>query len=357
MNIKNNFSFPVLEHPAPQCDTYEAHELASEWMEISEDTTITPLVSERDRNFLISTGGEKAILKISNHKEKKGVLEFQNEALLHLESSTSLSLPRAKKSKTGEYLERKTIGSEECFVRMVSYVDGVPLDDIQFKNPDLKLLHIAMGDFLAKLGKGLHGFTHSFESHPLLWDVAQTEKLFSLLGSIQNEQKRKAIETALVYYQKNTKNLLSQQRKQVIHNDMNPDNVLVNKENPYSMAGMIDFGDMLYAPLVNDISVACAYETIREESLYDGSKHLLLGYHTENKLTEDELRLVPMLAYNRIAMSLIISEWRAEEHPENKDYILGNISHTWEVFEGIALEEMETMGERLEGFAADNIKA
>ena len=71
MNTKNNFSFPVLEHPAPQCDTNEAHELASEWMETSEDTTITPLVSERDRNFLISTGGEKAILKISNHKEKR----------------------------------------------------------------------------------------------------------------------------------------------------------------------------------------------------------------------------------------------------------------------------------------------
>ena len=54
MNTKNNFSFPVLEHPAPQCDINEAHELASEWMETSEDTTITPLVSERDRNFLIS---------------------------------------------------------------------------------------------------------------------------------------------------------------------------------------------------------------------------------------------------------------------------------------------------------------
>ena len=44
MNTKNNFSFPVLEHPAPQCDTNEAHELASEWTEISEDTTITPIM-------------------------------------------------------------------------------------------------------------------------------------------------------------------------------------------------------------------------------------------------------------------------------------------------------------------------
>ncbi len=77
MNTKDNFSFPVLEHPAPQCDTNEARELANDWIETGEDTTITPLVSERDRNFLISTGGEKAILKISNHKEKKGVLESE----------------------------------------------------------------------------------------------------------------------------------------------------------------------------------------------------------------------------------------------------------------------------------------
>ena len=114
MNTKNNFSFPVLEHPAPQCDTNEAHELASEWMEISEDTTITPLVSERDRNFLISTGGEKAILKISNHKEKKGVLEFQNEALLHLESSTSLSLPRVKKAKQASILSGKRLEAKNA---------------------------------------------------------------------------------------------------------------------------------------------------------------------------------------------------------------------------------------------------
>ena len=357
MTTKDSFSFPVLEHPAPECDTNKALELSMDWLEANDNSKITPLVSERDRNFLISTGDEKAILKISNHKEEKGVLSFQNEALLHLEKSTNLKLPKVKKSKSGEYLERRAIGEEDCFIRMVSYVDGVPLDDIKFKNPDLKLLHIAMGDFLAKLGKGLHGFTHPHESHRLLWDVAQTENLFSLLGCIQDRQKRKAIETALVFYQKNTKDLLSQQRKQVIHNDMNPDNVLVDKEDPFSVAGMIDFGDMLYAPLINDLSVACAYESIREESLYQGSKHLLLGYHAENKLTESELRLLPMLSYNRIAMSLIISEWRASEHPENKEYILGNIGHTWMVFEDIIPNEIEPVGEQLARFAATNIKA
>ena len=86
---------------------------------------------------------------------------------------------------------------------------------------------------------------------------------------------------------------------------MNPDNVLVSKEDPSSVVGMIDFGDMLHAPLIKDLAVACAYETIRVESLYRGSKDLLLGYHSENNLLESEAILLPMLAYNRIAMSLI----------------------------------------------------
>ena len=59
-------------------------------MELDNSTTITPLVSERDRNFLISTNEEKAILKISNHKEERGVLELQTDALLHLQETTRM---------------------------------------------------------------------------------------------------------------------------------------------------------------------------------------------------------------------------------------------------------------------------
>ena len=71
--MKNNFSFPVLEHPAPACDSDRVIDLAKSWMDLDKSTTIIPLVSERDRNFLISTSEEKAVLKISNHKEEKNL--------------------------------------------------------------------------------------------------------------------------------------------------------------------------------------------------------------------------------------------------------------------------------------------
>ena len=204
-----------------------------------------------------------------------------------------------------------------------------------------------MGNFLAKLGIGLDGFSHPNEKPHLLWDVEQTESLFDLLDNIQDKQKRKMAELSVSYFLKNTKDVLSKQRKQVIHNDMNPDNVLVSVEGASSVVGMIDFGDMLHAPLINDLAVACAYEVISMRSLYGGSKDLLLGYHNEKKLSQSEIMLLPMLVYNRIAMSLIISEWRASKHPENREYILGNIDHTWSVFKEIQEEEIEKTGTQL----------
>ena len=95
--MNNNFSFPVLEHPAPVCDVNKALDLAKNWAELDQNAIATPLVSERDRNFLITNNEEKSILKISNAKEERGVLEFQTEALLHLEQTTKLNLPKPKK--------------------------------------------------------------------------------------------------------------------------------------------------------------------------------------------------------------------------------------------------------------------
>ena len=48
-------------------------------------------------------------------------------------------------------------------------------------------------------------------------------------------------------------------------------------------------------------------------------------------------------------MSLIISEWRASKHPENREYILGNIDHTWSVFKEIKEDEIEKIGTQLSG--------
>jgi hypothetical protein len=57
--------------------------------------------------------------------------------------------------------------------------------------------------------------------------------------------------------------------------------------------------------------------------------------------------LLPSLIVNRIAMTAIIAEWRAKEHPENQDYILGNINRTWEVLNRLHKQEYADIAEQL----------
>jgi Ser/Thr protein kinase RdoA (MazF antagonist) len=126
---------------------------------------------------------------------------------------------------------------------------------------------------------------------------------------------------------------------------MNQCNVIVDFNEDGLVIGMIDFGDMVYAPLVNDLAVAAAYQTIATGNLIQGTIHLLSGYQKEYPLNENELALLPALIINRITMTVIIGEWRGAQHPENKQYILGGVEESWRILEELCRLNLESVAE------------
>jgi len=345
---KPKFSYPVLQHPAPQLTKKQAEQLFSRWIEKA--VFLNPLSSERDQNFLFKDKHDKKfVLKVSNTKESFEVLDCQNKGLEHLEANTSLNIPKIISDKNEQKINQVEINNNKHFLRVVSYVEGVPVGDA--KEPkSLKALHHNMGVFLGLLGKGFRGFSHKGSNHKLLWDVKETESLFDILEFIENSDKRRLAQKTLEHFSKHIKPKLDQTRVQVIHNDMNPDNLLVEADNPQVVSGIIDFGDMVNTPLVNDLAVAAAYQTIKQKDLFVGTCDLLAGYQDEYPLTETEISLLPGLIVNRIAMTLVISEWRATTHPENKEYILGAIEKTWAVLKQIHKEQPRETANQLIGF-------
>ena len=342
---KPKFSYPVLQHPAPQLTKKQAEQLFSRWAEKA--VFLNPLSSERDQNFLFKDKYEKKfILKVSNTKESFEVLDCQNKGLEHLEANTSLNIPKIIPDINEQKINQVEINKSKHFLRVVSYVEGVPVGDA--KEPkSLKALHHNMGVFLGLLGKGFKGFSHKGSNHKLLWDVKETESLFDILEFIENSDKRRLAQKTLEHFSKHIKPKLDQTRVQVIHNDMNPDNLLVEANNPQVVSGIIDFGDMVNTPLVNDLAVAASYQTVKQKDLFVGTCDLLAGYQDEYPLTEAEISLLPGLIVNRIAMSLVISEWRASEHPENREYILGSVEKTRTVLEDIVTSGYEHSAEEL----------
>ena len=345
---KQPFSYPVLEHPAPQLTKKQAELVSSAWL--NEPVFIKTLASERDQNFLFKNENEqKFVLKVANTKEPFGVLDLQNKALEHLARSTSLTLPKIISDSSGKQIHQEEINNNQHYIRMVSYIEGTPIGDSK-QTKDFKLLYFNMGSFLGLLGKGLKGFTHKNSNHRLLWDVKETENLFEITSYISDIKKKDLANRSLEYFVENIKEPLKKLRSQVIHNDMNPDNVLVRQDALKKVSGMIDFGDMVFAPLVNDLAVAAAYQTVEQQNLLTGTCYLLGGYQTTYPLTADEIALLPSLVVNRIAMSLIIAEWRATTHPENKEYILGSIEKTWSVFKQVRQEQPKEIANQLTKF-------
>ena len=339
-------SFPVLEHPAPSFTTSEALEFAKLWFKEALD--VSPLVSERDQNFLLTNNeSEKFVLKIANAAEPVEVLDFQNQAMNHMaKQDSSLSLPRACLSLDKKQIHRLELNGDKHFVRVVTYLRGKLLDDLPNNKRNQDLM-VSMGRFLGRLDCGLSGFSHPAAGHALLWDLQQTPSLLQHLSHIKDKNNLLTAQKTLDHFQDHIASKFSLLRTQVIHNDMNPDNVLVKHSDSSQVAGMIDFGDMVYAPLINDPAVAAAYQTVSCADLFLGTADILKGYHSVNPLQEQELDLLPSLVVNRIAMTAIISEWRAKEHPENQDYILGNINRTWEVLNRLHKQKYADIAERL----------
>ncbi len=331
---EHTLSFPVLETPAPDFTAEQAQRMASEYFGI--DAVAEPLVSERDQNFrLRGQDGRKFVLKIANPAESASVLGFQSGALEHAGAcDPDLALPRLVRSLDDKIVRTHEQDGTAYLLRVVTYLEGSPLSERGHGNTS-PALRRDMGRFLARLNRAMQGYFHPAAAHDLLWDIKRALEIRAHLHHVAEPRHRALIEKALDYFEQHIHPRLPTLRAQVIHNDMNPANVIVSKDDPDQIAGMIDFGDMLQGPLVADLAVAAAYQVFRVADPVAAVCDMLSAYQAVNPLAEEEIVLLPGLIAGRIAMSATISQWRAGEHPENREYILGDFPSTWQALEAL----------------------
>ena len=292
---------------------------------------LMPLGSERDQNFsVVTAGGERFVLKISNPAESAAVLDFQAQALLHVaQQAPDLPVPHIVPAKDGRPLVRIETPAGPCMVRVVSYLAGVPVSDV----PWTSALRRNLGRTLARLGVALRGYFHPSAQHPLLWDVGRAAAVASLAVHVEDPARRALVQGVFERHRRQGLARLGNLRAQVIHNDCNPDNVLVSVSDRECVSGIIDFGDMVHAPLVNDVAVLAAYQVVGDQRPVEAACDLVGAYHAANALEAAELDILPDLVALRLAMSVCIGAWRGKQHPDNVAYILGEHEDYWQTLD------------------------
>jgi Ser/Thr protein kinase RdoA (MazF antagonist) len=281
---------------------------------------VRSLVSERDQNFqLTAQDGLRYTLKISNHAEQRDVIDFQNQALLHVAiKDASFPLPRVVPTIEGQLYDRVERAGNTHFVRVLSWLEGSVIHDATVA-PGLAR---QMGQLLARLDVALRGYDHPGSNPPSLWDMKRAENLADLIIHIEEPNLRRLIGRTLDKFIVEVKPVLEPLRTQVIHNDLNPGNVLLDKARPDQIAGLIDFGDMTRSPLIIELAVAAAYQLSEGDDPLAGALPMISGYHAVEPLLDTEMELLTDLIRTRLITSLLIGSYRATLFPENREYLL-----------------------------------
>ena len=282
------------------------------------------LACARDQIFALSANdGERYILRFTNPAEESAITNFQTEALLHVARvAPSLPMPHIIRSVAGETDVAVVMeDGRTSMARVINFLPGIPLSQVPQRAASIRS---AMAATLAELGFAFRGFFHCAAGHEVPWDLKHAASLRGLLHHIQDDETRQLATQGLDDFELYAKPQEEKLRCQVIHNDLNFSNVMIDEQQD-QICGIIDFGDMVHAPLIYDVAVALAYHLSGDdEDTLAIMVDFVSAYHRVVPLEEEELAILYDLVVMRQVMTLTITERRATLHPENRKYILRN---------------------------------
>lgn len=294
------------------------------------EVTATMLKGYDELNFLlVDAAGNKFICKIATQVHGYEFLEAQVNILRHLSGSPVADrFQRCLVSKNGEELIRISGKGIEYYLRVLSFLEGEFW--VESKDHGTALVE-DLGHFLGEMDKSLETFRHLAMHRRYTWDIQTALDRRSDLKYIKDPGNRRVAAYFLLQFEMEVVPQLPFLRMAYAHNDANDYNLLVKNER---IAGLIDFGDMVYTQLVNNVAVACVYAMLGKEQPLDIAGVLVKGYHSKYPLKEQEVDLLYYLIAARLCISVTRSAFQYSLNSANDHHFVTekpawNLLHRW----------------------------
>ena len=286
----------------------------------SKSIKLSRLNSERDVNLLIKGAGTKQyVVKISNPKESLAQLEYQDLLVNHLRQSIQLRniYPEIFHKKILFYKDRNERG---CAVRILTYIEG----DMYAKSKNSDDTEKSLGKLLALQSNQLQSFIKNQAIRSFEWDpsdIRWTKKFINLFKGANKNIIKNTIDEHEKFVFKNIKNL----KHAVTHGDPNDYNIVVKKE---KIIGFIDFGDSIYAPVINDLAISLSYALMGNNNLYKSLQNIVGTYNEFYKLSDQDIYSLLALIKSRLVITLVMAAKQRKKYPDNK-YLSISENNAW----------------------------
>lgn len=342
----------------PALEASEAEALATRlWGLRLQFGATTRLNSYDDANFrLADEDGTLFVLKVHNGVESsnRAFVEAQNDAM-ELVRSQACWCPSALPSLAGRTIELATLassGGREHAIRLLPYKRARLQADVDPTPTSLW----ETGAMLGRVTKALTQFSHPATVREHAWDVVHFASTAPpLIRAVPDEANRKLVTEVLRRFNEHVAPVAPRLRRQVIHGDMNDQNVLI-AEDSTEPAGIIDFGDLVQSWRVADAAIACAYLLIQLHYKEAAARTLaqvgtlctalLTGFASECELTGDEWAVLPTLVLARISTSLVFGAYSASLEPNN-EYLTLTQAPGWMALRLLLSIQQENLGKWL----------
>ena len=271
---------------------------------------LSPLVGYEDINYKLHADVASFVVKFSKESLRENI-ETQTLVMQTLADSDSSNIyPNLIRSKQGNLLENVEVEGNSYILRVIPWLEGT----IYAESERSDSLHTSLGQTLANMDKVLFesGIWYRGKTDST-WDIQFADLSKEQLCHIKNDEDRRVVAYFLQQFSL-LKPELQAVRKSMIHADVNDYNMLVQGQ---KISGIIDFGDAVYAPLIDELAVSLAYALMGQEDLLQVSLLVIDAYHCTFALEEKEVDLLYYLIAARLCVCISQAAYSRYRNPEN----------------------------------------
>ncbi len=294
---------------------------------------LAPLPGYHDRNFRVRTdGGGDLILKVMHQGCDPDLVDMQCAALDHI-AVRAPDLPVAGIVRRLDGRLHGTCQDDSGAVSLVWLQTAMPGTVYADFKPQSAALRRSLGARAAELDRALADFGHLALTRHIKWDLQLADWIAERFDAIEDPDRR-AIVARIVEIFSEVREALAAETSVPIHNDLNDHNILVagSAAGPATVSGLIDFGDMIAAPIVCELAIAGAYTVFGQDRPARALADLVAGYHGVSPLTAAQLDLIWPLLLTRLAVSVVTSALRGPKR-HGDVYAVISEAPAWRILE------------------------
>ena len=265
----------------------------------------TPLPGEIDDNAKIAgRDGRTVLLRLSPSGDGVDDIRFRQSVMAAV-SDLGTTAPSIIPTLGGDDWALLDDGR---VAHMYSWVAGIPFSEA---GRPFELAH-EIGAVAGTIVEALSDLPRGHRTHDFLWDLADAARVVGdRADTIGDRRLRNLVLRVMARYANVDLGVLP---RQVIHNDLNDENLLVSNG---SIAGVIDFGDTIETVRIAELAIACTYVMLGQDDPVSVAADTIAGYRSATTLDEAEADVLFDLILTRLATSVVMSASRGDANPHH----------------------------------------